>query len=181
MSDKSQETSTKEPPVPDIVPDPACSAFNIPARLHRAGRAAIPDFTPEELLYRWFVPTPGTIEEGWIWSPMSGDMSTNRQRYSERPDDVLYDTTEGEHRFDKAEIATFRVDQIEQIIMVHPNDGSKIYRLKVIHSPEPCMYPHSHAEVLLNGQVIPANKLPKSLRTALRRKLTVAYTGNTGA
>ena len=62
--------------------DAVCRGLGIPSRLHRMGREVDNDFAPGERLFRWFVPLKDITEEGWIWTPMSGTMSVNRERYS---------------------------------------------------------------------------------------------------
>lgn len=165
-----EQTTTSNPPVDSI-----CSSLGIPPHLHQMERKDDEDFALTELLFRWYVPLKEIKEEGWIWIPMSGAMSVNRGRYSQHPTDVLYDIREGKHRFGQAEIAVFQVWEIRGIEIQHPTLESRHYTLEIVHAPERCMYPHTNIRVLLNGEPVGADALPKTAKTELRRKFTKVY------
>ena len=172
---KRVDSPSSEPESVPVAWDEKCSLLGIPTRLHRCGRPADQNFESTEELYRWFVPLPEAVQDNWIWHPVSsGDMSVNRGKYSV-PEDVLYNTKDGNHRFGKARIATFLVEDISILSWNHPTEPSKNYKMRVIHEPEDCMYPHSNVQVLMNGDHIPPDKLPKTVKTQLRRDLTRLY------
>ena len=88
---------------------------------------------------------------------------------------MLYDVKEGRHRFGQAEIAVFQVGELRQVEVLHPTLPSKRYTLDMAHAPEACMYPHTNVQVLLNGEPVGGDTLPKTAKTEFRRRLTKMY------
>lgn len=156
-----------------------CSVLSIPERLHTAGRPKDPVFDEEELLYRRFFML-GPKEE---WSMVGNDPSAqifdlsedsyNRSKYCEQAEDVLYNTKQehnlGQH-YNNAGILSLKIHQLlsDDTIVVDRNipNVERRFTFGVEHAPEPCMYPHSNVNVLVNGEVAP--KRPASIKLALR-------------
>ena len=152
-----------------------CSKFDIPERLHQGEKVEDQKFTPEEKIYRRFPENylsvhPETGAKTVDAAAFRTDrMSCNREKYSESANDVLLDIN-GNHCF-LCGIAELTVENIQSISLVHP-EQPKTYALKVIHSPERCMYPH--VEVFTFENTVSIDDInPKSIR----RKIKEMYSG----
>jgi len=148
--------------------------FDIPERLHTNGRLPDAHFTSNEKLFRRFANTEQNkpaLKDGKLThaSLSLKEMSVNREKYSEKPEDVLYNIKTGEH-FWHYGIYAFCVGAIQSLNYVHPTEQSKSYSLRAVHKPEPCMYPHSIIAILENEIEISEIK-PKSIKTTLRDDL----------
>jgi hypothetical protein len=150
-----------------------CSELNIPEYLHTNDRPPDIHFTDNEKLFRRFAQTEQnqpTIKDGKLThaSLSLKEMSVNREKYSREPQDVLYNIKTGEH-FLAHGICIFESGKVTALNYTHPA-LPKVYRLQLVHEPEPCMYPHSVIAILENGIRIREIK-PSSIKTALRDDL----------
>ncbi len=154
--------------------DPTCSELGIPSHLHRNGRGIDPHFEPEEHYYRRFkravqnVPVVG--EDGRISESIvsTRNMSGNREKYCNSPEDVLYDINSAEHFFSRG-IWKVQVSSIDGMSFNHP-EKARAYTIRVFHNPEDCMYPHAIVQVLENGKPITGIK-SKSVKTKIRKEI----------
>ncbi len=151
--------------------------FDIPDRLHRNGRLADQVFLSEEKIYRRFPVKKNETDSYIITNPETGEktvsssifrtdqMSCNREKYSESPNDVLYDIINGKHCF-ACGIVELVVATIDSINLKHPCEDKK-YNLKTSHSPEDLMYPH--IEVLTYENSIPVRDIkPNSVKSKIK-------------
>jgi hypothetical protein len=168
-------------------PDAVCKKLGIPKRLRRNNREPFNQFNDGgESLYRWFSPridfdyegnlSAAAIEE--IFKPPR-DISCNREFFCQHSTDVLYNTKELPHRYGHGVIRTSieLIDNHTFLFTYSRKKGSTenlIITLKVIHSPEECMYPHSEILVLKEGERIKDVK-PNSLKTVIRQELSQRF------
>ena len=98
------------------------------------------------------------------------DDSYNRSKYSQKPEDVLYNEREedkGNHYLDAG---------ILQVAILHTltfgfeiNDEERKFQLLPVHKPTECIFPHSELHIYENGAKIDyAQSKPKSLKAAIR-------------
>ncbi|PQA60172.1 hypothetical protein [Siphonobacter curvatus] len=150
-----------------------CTISSIPARLHRNGRPVISEFDEDELLYRRFK-VEGSKED-WETNQdsrvkifaMDND-SYNRSKFSECPEDVLYNKDSEEHHLAYG-IVSIKVSDVLSIREAEVNNERRIFTAVVNHKPENCMYPHCDLVIYSNGQV--AEKRPKSVKAVFRNLL----------
>jgi len=153
---------------------PTCSELGIPSHLHRNGRGIDPHFEPEEHYYRRFKRTvhnvPVVGEDGRISGSIvsTRNMSGNREKYCNSPDDVLYDINSADHFFAWG-IWEVKISKVEGLRFNHPVEA-RAYTVRVVHEPEDCMYPHSIIRVLENGEPVPrikSNMVKTKIREAI--------------
>jgi len=152
--------------------DPECAALGIPEHLHRSERPLVPDFQPDELLYRRGYSKQAT---DWITDSISTNrMSVDRSSLCQAPEDVLWDGDGKQHLGDG--IFSFVVGEILGIEVVHPTPDIGKFKVAPIHKPLQCHYPHSELTVYLNDEQADVKKKPaiKSLIRDELRKITHA-------
>jgi len=131
------------------MPNQNCAQKGIPEHLHQDNRDEDPDFDDAELLYRRFLSKVDSRDE-LIAALSTRSMSVNRDRYSEEPEDVLYNINANhpdDHFFDCG-ILEFDVESVETINVEHPQLDNRSYSFRVLHRPSQCMYPHSVVKVV---------------------------------
>ena len=155
-------------------PDALCQGRGIPEHLHQLGRAPENVFAAEESVYRRFKPELKLeLSEDHYEIFTTRRMSVNRERYSARPEDVLFNV-DGPPHFDSWGVAALEVEGIQSIRVQHPDPKQRIeYTLKVRHKPERCMYPHCEIEVFANGEPVPEIK-PSSVKTKIKSAMANA-------
>lgn len=168
---------------------PTCKELGIPKRLWKRG---LPDKTTfksgEELLYRWYpantkLAPDGKIPEAALGSVFKhpADISCNRSSLCLYSTDVLYKITEPpQNRFNCGVIET-AVKKINghSFKCSYEQDGKthvvKI-DLKLKHSPEECMYPHTVIECYKDGVLIDEDEIkPKNFRKVMRQNLAPLF------
>jgi hypothetical protein len=134
--------------------DPKCSQLGIPKRLHRLNRPSVGVFKATELLFRRYNPTqitdPGLADAAVNFR--HDGMSVNRSEFSERPDDVLFNTKQG-GRHEDHKYLTFGLGYLTDFSWEHPCTKEK-YSVKIEHDPETCMYPHTLVKLLKGKKVV---------------------------
>lgn len=149
-----------------------CDSLGIPSYLQRNGRPEDNNFL-SETIYRRFRSSANI--QSWLNDqsisssifPVQDD-SCNRSKYSNVPEDVLYNVRvedSGAHylswgilEFDSDALKTFSSEV---------NGEKRYFTIGLIHSPLECMYPHSEIIVYENGERIDTNK-PKSIKRLIR-------------
>jgi hypothetical protein len=154
-----------------------CKELNIPDYLHTNNRNPDQEFN-SELIYRWF---KIQIDRESDWRNDKGVSSSifavrndscNREKYSRKPDDVLYNTTGDDRDLTKFGICQFNSDVLDgEVHRIEQNNSPRIFELGIEHIPTECMYPHCEIIVKENGSKIDQDGPPKSTRTAIRRIL----------
>lgn len=150
--------------------DGDCSDLGIPQHLHTGSRIPDGEFLADEILYRRYRPA-GSDEAPPVEAFSTSRMSDNRSKFSSKLEDVLYDGCSGKHYLDWS-IAKIPVNCLNEAEWQHP-DQPIAYRLKVVHRPEKCMYPHSEVVVLQDGEEIDKVKpttIKQKIRVFLRDK-----------
>jgi len=166
-----------------------CPLDYIPKHLHTIDKPTIVKFTVgEELYYRC---RKGTCEKPYDQIPLF-DISHNRnfgQPSTYLKDDVLYNIIEGDpnERYENLEVITLIITQLKNNTtytkeIVSSNNPNLKVNIKLIHDPEPCMYPHSVFEISINDEIINRNNFKKllnkknrtykNLRTDIRQELS---------
>lgn len=151
--------------------DPACSEKGIPEYLHQNGRASDDAFEAHEKLYHRVAPvimSGAKVSPAVFKTTKVPGMSLNREKLSATSDDVLFDGVTG-HYHSKWGIIEFTVESTEDIRATHPQEARE-YRIRIIHRPIQCMYPHCELEVLENEKPV-SEVSSKLVKTALRSKL----------
>ena len=151
-----------------------CQKLGIPEYLHRQERPIDNQFLTETIFRRFDVagePSDWRNDKGISASifPVKDD-SCNRDKYSEKPEDVLYNTREedGGSHYVNMGILSFCSSTIDNFTAeINQNNIKRIFTLKLKHDPLECMYPHCEILVLENGQILDQNK-PKSIKTLIR-------------
>jgi len=130
-----------------------CGSLGIPEHLHTNGKAPDHNFDPDELYYRRFasvdeISSAGGISESAI---STQNMSGNRSKYS-APDDVLFNINSSEH-FTSWGVWEVDIAAICELAFTHPVEARN-YTVRVVHTPEECMYPHAEIQILENGEPV---------------------------
>ncbi len=142
-----------------------CKELGIPDHLHKNGRIAENNnFTYDEKMFRRVIPKE-SLSEMVKYNFDFKSMSFNREKYSNAKD-VLYNIKDNNHYMSSHGVASLRVEEIEKIIVLHPDDKQP-YTFKSIHDPEECMYPHSIVQVLKEGTKVSEIK-PSSVKSLIR-------------
>ncbi len=151
--------------------DPVCQERGIPPHLHQAGRAVDPYFEPGELLYRRHKSPEPDLTDVINFKKMS----VNRRKYCEGPEDVLWNDQQGGKYPDRA---VFALPVAALSLQVnHPDQKNHPYsfRLKPIHKPNQCNYPHTEItafRVMANGSEEEiADIKPPSVKLQMRTEL----------
>lgn len=152
-----------------------CSQLGIPERLHKRNRKPDQEFNSEDI-YRRFKAVGN--REDWKKDsqisaaifPVKND-SCIRQKYSQHPQDVLYNAKEENnegHYFESMSVLAFNTGILDKFNQAITQNGiERIFKLSIKHDPIKCMYPHCEILVTENGEVVNQNK-PKSIKVAVR-------------
>lgn len=137
---------------------PSCEDLGIPSHLHQNNESSDPNFDePEEKYFRRFKPgTQIDLSDGMpsIAVYSATKMSGNREKYSKKPEDVLYNINAkntGDHFFSWGIVET-KIKNIKSLIMSHPTKENSVLTFNVEHDPEKCMYPHTVVNTYENNQ-----------------------------
>jgi hypothetical protein len=155
--------------------DAACAALGIPSHLHQLGRPADQQFADGELLYRRVPENIALI--GQLVPPeafTTRSMSVNRERYSNAPEDVLYNVEDGRH-YTTWGVVAFTVGLVRSLSRMHPQIKNMVFTLAPVHAPIRCMYPHTEIEVRGNGERLGEIK-PASVRTWIKSRIAEGST-----
>lgn len=119
--------------------DEECSSKGIPDHLHQLERGVDPEFPDEELLFRRFRFSNADLTSAIKFN----EMSVNRERHGQGPDDVLWNDEEG-GRHEGYGVVQFPVAALNNEWR-HPDELKFpiTYRLTPLHKPRQCNYPHS--------------------------------------
>lgn len=146
-----------------------CNDLNIPQYLHLNNREPEQNFEDENELVFIRFQNEGKIQPDGRPSRAifkTTEQSFNRGKYSESPEDVLYDIEEGKHFFGYG-IVQSTVKNIKDKGFPHP-ELDRIYKLKSHHGPKECMYPHSIIKIYYNGQEQKGRLSSKDLKMLIR-------------
>ena len=152
-----------------------CSKLGIPAYLHQGDRNADQNFDPEELLYRRFftkIPSSEWQQNKSVSVALFElkDDSYNRSRYSQEPEDVLYNERKednGNHYFDAGILQVAILHTLEFSFDINGNE--RAFRLSPFHKPTECIFPHTELHIYENETKIDyTQSKPKSLKAAIR-------------
>lgn len=153
-----------------------CAELGIPERLHRQGRAVVPEFADDEVLYHRVspeieLPSEKVPPSVFQTTPLPGK-SFNRSRLCKAPEDVLYPTKKGED-LTKHGIVEVSVKEVREISFVLAGDKPRVFSLSVEHVPILCNYSHSQLQVL-EAETVLQEISSKQAKSALRTKLALA-------
>lgn len=167
-----------------------CKEKGIPQRLWSKNPPDKKDFlNGEELLFRWFEPDIQVLADKPLSESVIGkvfkhpiDVSCNRQSFCKKPTDVLYNHETGKHRFHFGIIES-TVNEINGYSFdcnFYGRDGKShniSIKLKLEHSPEKCMYPHTEIECYQNGKRLKfeGEVKPNSFKKAIRYGLASLF------
>jgi hypothetical protein len=138
--------------------NPVCSAFGIPARLHRNNQPVDNDFSAPEFFYRRYPfedllksqkPYPENIYS--VALSFRDGMSVNRGRYCSHPGDVLFNDSSEEHYHLDYGVVQLEVEGLHYWSNSRRADDTGEYTLEIVHEPMDCMYPHSSVYLKKNG------------------------------
>ena len=140
------------------------------SRLNRRGRAADPEFTPTEQLYRRC--TVNEADNNRLFPSeikFCPDWSVNREKYSQ-PQDVLYPG------YDELGVAAFQVGDIPAGML---SGGNTDFRWDAQHQPLEDNYAHSELWTYKNGEHHTKSDMPsgvkKYFRTTLSERARIIY------
>ncbi len=152
--------------------DEECSSKGIPDHLHQVERGVDPDFPDDEFLFRRFRLSAPDLTSVIKFN----EMSVNRARYGQSPDDVLWNDESG-GRHEGCGVVQFPVAALNGEWR-HPEEQKVpiTYSLKPLHKPQRCNYPHSEVtafEFNRDTKVTQAAKdiKPTSVKMRIRENL----------
>jgi hypothetical protein len=138
-----------------------CNLQHIPERLRRQGRPTIEQFQIGEELY--FRCKEEALENPYKVVSLC-EVSHNRQGHVNNilseADDVLYAITGEAERYTDKKICTLKIVALTNEGAYHKtfhetkNGTEFVGRMKLMHDPDECMYPHSIFRVWLNDEVV---------------------------
>jgi hypothetical protein len=152
-----------------------CSNIGIPEHLHQGEREEDSVFSDDEKIYRRFFVSPP--KSAWLNNKQLSakvfkleDDSYNRERYSNAPEDVLFNKDAAnkiDHYFSFGILCLICEDIKTYSYEAEVNSNNIKITFDIFHKPEKCIYPHSEIHAYSNGEYI-KKVAPKSFRTLIR-------------
>lgn len=142
---------------------PNCTLVYIPERLHQRNRTPITSFEVGERLY--FRCKSEVLDNPYKAISIT-ELSHNRSGLNSNilcvPDDVLFNIKENEpeERYEGLEICIIEIKYLESNSVYNKtysetkNSAQFNCRIRLIHEPDCCMYPHSVFRVWINDELI---------------------------
>ncbi len=150
-----------------------CPSIIIPPYLHSNTKTKIINFDKSDSLLRRFeyldTNHKPTLSDDKVSISIfsTKKMSCNMNSLCYQPEDVLYDITKNTF-LAKGGIVSIPHSEIMLYKANDPTDDSILYRLIVLHQPEPCMFPHVEIFVTKNDELIDDFERPKSIKAAIK-------------
>jgi hypothetical protein len=136
-----------------------CQLNYIPGRLHTNDREALQIFSVGEFLYRRCKPEEMTNPYNTIsLAEISHNRAGDTQNIISEANDVLYNivpAAEGERHADMmvCHIVIKDLDEKGQYDKSFSDDKGNVARMRLLHDPDPCMFPHCVFRVWYNEEV----------------------------
>ncbi len=163
-----------------------CNLDYIPDRLHTNNRPIINKFNVGQLLYHRA--SPEIIENPYktvTIAELSHNLGGHPEKILSLPEDVLFSIKEEEdfEKYTDKEICTLRIislnnlNQYDKDFSQEKNGEKATAKIKLLHDPVGCMYPHCVFRVWLNGTIVTYKNYKqtlnkwKKIRTELKQEL----------
>jgi len=159
----------------------SCADIGIPKHLHQNDKKPDQDFRKDSFIY--IRVEPGKLKKQLpdMNTFTTRDQSCNRDKYSQSPEDVLYDINakdKKDHYFNRG-IVALKVSELEKQKFTHPEINYRIYTLRLFHKPEECMYPHSEIHTHCNNEYkkVKPEELKLSIKNYYRKHCKILRRG----
>ena len=163
-----------------------CNLKYIPDRLHTNNRPIIRKFNLGHLLYHRA--KPEDVENPYkrvTIAELSHNLGGDPHNPLSQPQDVLFSVKNDEvvEKYEDREICTLKIislndeNHYDKEFSQEKNGHNATGRIKLIHKPVPCMYPHCTFRVWLNGTIVTYDNYKQTLkkwnkiRTELKEEL----------